>query len=99
LEERRGSGFIPNLMITFKNFLLGFIKLSQLHRQPNLKYELKTRAYILVTAESTCILTAETVDLIFYQYSIMLSFPLALLGGAFTVIVPDAYRKIKREAI
>jgi hypothetical protein len=31
LEEGGGSGFIPNLMMTFKIFLLGFIKLSQLH--------------------------------------------------------------------
>jgi hypothetical protein len=50
---------------------------------------------ILVTAESVCILTAETVDLIFYKYSIMLSIPLALLAGAFTVVVPEAYRKTR----
>jgi hypothetical protein len=50
-------------------------------------------AYILVTAESACILTAETVDLIFYQYSILLAVPLALLAGAFTVVAPEAYRR------
>ncbi len=47
----------------------------------------------LKCAESICILTAETVDLIFYLYSIMLSIPLALLAGAFTVVAPEAYRK------
>jgi hypothetical protein len=39
-------------------------------------------------------LAAETVDLIFYKYSILLSIPLALLAGAFTVVVPEAFRKI-----
>jgi hypothetical protein len=67
----------------------------QLHKQLNLKYILKTSLFILVTAESACILTAETVDLIFYQYSLLPSVPLALLAGALTVVVPKAYRKLK----
>jgi hypothetical protein len=62
----------------------------QLHKQLNLKYILKTSLFILVTAESACILTAETVDLIFYQYSLLPSVPLALLAGALTVVVPEA---------
>jgi hypothetical protein len=99
LEQGAGSGFISNLKITFKNFVVGITKLPQLHRQPNLKYILKSSTYILVTAESACILTAETVDLIFYQYSILLAVPLALLAGAFTVVAPEAYRKIKQKAV
>jgi hypothetical protein len=95
LEQGAGSGFIPNLKTTFRNFVVGITKLPQLYKQPNLKYILKTSLYILITAESVCILTAETVDLIFYQYSILLSVPLALLAGAFTVVAPEAYRKIK----
>jgi hypothetical protein len=98
LEQGAGTGFIPNLKTTFRNFAIGITKLSQLHRQPNLKYILKTSGYILVTAESACILTAETADLIFYQYSIFLAVPLALLAGAFAVVAPDAYRKIRRKA-
>jgi hypothetical protein len=99
LEQGADLGFIPNLKITFKNFVVGIAELPQLHRQPNLKYILKSSAYILVTAESACIFTAETVDLIFYQYSILMSIPLALLAGAFTVVAPEAYRKIKQKAI
>ncbi len=95
LEQGVGRGFISNLKTTFRNFAAGIAKLPQLHRQPNLKYVLKTSTYVLVTAESACILTAETVDLIFYQYSILLSIPLALLAGAFTVVAPEAYRKFK----
>ena len=71
--------------------------MPQLYRQPNLKYIMKTSLYILITAESACILTAETVDLIFYQYSILLSIPLALLAGAFAVVAPEAYRKMRHK--
>jgi hypothetical protein len=60
-----------------------------------LKQILRTSFIILVTAESACILTAETIDLIFYKYSIFLSIPLALLAGSFTVVVPEAYKKMK----
>lgn len=100
LEQGAGSGFIPNLKTTFKNFVMGITKLPHLHKQPNLKFILKSSACILITAESACILTAETVDLIFYQYTILLAIPLALLAGAFTVVAPEAYRKmIKQKAV
>jgi hypothetical protein len=38
-------------------------------------------------------MTAETVDLLLYKHSMILSIPLALLAGAFTVVAPEAYRK------
>jgi hypothetical protein len=50
----------------------------------------------LVTAETACILTAETIDLIFYGHSLFISIPLSLLAGAFAVVVPEAYKKTKR---
>ena len=93
LEQNSQNGFISNLKVTFKNFAVGIKKLPYLYKQQNLKIILKTSLVILITAESVCILTAESVDLIFYQYSIMLSIPLALLAGAFTVVAPEAYRK------
>jgi hypothetical protein len=100
LEQVTVLGFIPNLKGTFRNFVVGISKLPNLHRQPDLKYVLKTSLYILVTAESACILTAETVGLVFYQYFILLSIPLALLAGAFTAVAPEAYRKmIKQKAV
>jgi hypothetical protein len=89
--------FISNLITTFRNFAAGLKKISLLHKQSNLKYILRTSLYILFTAESICILTAESVDLIFYKYSLILSVPLALIAGAFTVVAPEAYRKIKRS--
>jgi hypothetical protein len=98
LEQGTASkGFISNLKTTFRNFAVGLKKISLLHKQSNLKYILRTSLYILFTAESICILTAENVDLIFYQYSMILSVPLALIVGAITVLAPEAYRKIKRS--
>ena len=52
---------------------------------------------ILITAESACILTAETVDLLLYKHSMILSIPLALLAGAFTVVAPEAYRRTTKK--
>jgi hypothetical protein len=95
LEQDSNRGFIPNLSITFGNFTVGLRRLPSLYKQPSLRSILKTSLVILVTAESVCILTAETVDLIFYRYSILLLVPLALLAGAFTVVAPTAYRKLK----
>jgi hypothetical protein len=82
LEQDSKKGFLTNLKTTFKNFVTGIKKLPYLYKQPNLKNILKTSVVILITAESACILTAETVDLLFYNYSILLAAPLALLAGA-----------------
>ena len=95
LEQQSSKGFLPNLIMTFKNFWLGLSKLPHLYYQPNLKGILKTSLVILITAESACILTVETIDLIFYKHSMFLSIPLALLVGSFTVVVPEAYKKLK----
>jgi hypothetical protein len=64
-----------------------------------LKNILKRSLGILITAETACILTAETVDLIFYKYSILLSVPSALLAGAFTVVAPQAYRRTAKKKV
>lgn len=95
LEHGNRKGFYPNFAGTMRDFASGLKKLSTIHRQPELRSILKTSAVILVTAESACILVAETVDLVLYQYSILLSVPVALLAGAFTVVAPQAYKKAK----
>lgn len=98
LEQVSSKGFLSNVIWTFKNFGLGFSKIFHIHRQPQLKRILKTSLIILITAESACILTAETVDLIFYNYSIILSVLLAMLAGSFTVVAPEAYKKMKHDS-
>lgn len=98
LEQHSSKSFLSNLITTFRNFGLGLSKLPHLYSQPNLRQILKTSLIILVTAESACILTAETIDLIFYKHSVLLSIPLALLAGSFAVIAPEAYKKMKRDS-
>ena len=96
LEQDSTLGFVSNLKTTFTKFAIGFKRLFRIRKQHGLRTILKSSLFILVSAESVCILTAETVDLIFYQYSLFLSVPLALLAGAFTVVAPAAYRKTKQ---
>jgi len=55
--------------------------MAQRYRQPNLKRILWTSIVILDTGETACILTAETIDLIFYRHSLYISIPLSLLAG------------------
>ena len=97
LEQDTSARFISSIMTTFKNFVLGLRKIKELPKQPNLREILKTSLIILITAETACIITAETVDLIFYKQAIYLSVPLALLAGAFTVVAPEAYKKMKMQ--
>ena len=99
LEQQSNKGFIANLNITFKNFGLGISKLFTLRRQSNIKHILKTSLIILFTAETVCILTAETIDLVFYNYSLLLSIPSALLAGTFTVVSQEAYKKVKMQSV
>jgi hypothetical protein len=69
--------------------------MTHIRKQPNMKKILWASIVIMVTAETACILTAETIDLIFYRHSLFISIPLALVAGAFTVVIPEAYRKTK----
>jgi hypothetical protein len=93
--DQGSNGFVATLLMTFKNCGIGVKKMTQLYKQPNLKTILWTGIVILVTAETACILTAETIDLIFYRHSLFISIPLSLLVGAFAVVVPEAYKKTK----
>ena len=97
-QQSQSIEIISALSTSFKNFVIGIRKMLQLHKQPNLKSILKTSFVILVTAETACILTAETVDLLLFYKSIFLSIPLALLAGAFTIVAPEAYRKTKKKS-
>src|SRR5215210_6959447 len=63
-----------------------------------MKSILKTSIIILITAESAYILTAETVTLVFYQYSMFLAIPLALLVGTFTLTLVESVRQIRKNS-
>jgi hypothetical protein len=94
LEQQSDKGFLSNMFLTFGYFAKGISKIVYLKKEPNLKYILKTSMVILITAESACILTAETIGIVFFNYSILLAIPLALLIGALTVVFIEAYKKV-----
>ena len=94
LEQQSNKGFFLNIFLTFGYFIKGIKKILYLNKEPNLKYILKTSIVILITAESACILTAETIGIVLYNYSILLGIPLALLVGALTIVVIEAHKKI-----
>ena len=55
----------------------------------------KQSIVILITAESACILTAETVDLLFYKTSSILALPLSLIIGTLTLTIVESIKKLK----
>jgi hypothetical protein len=95
LESASRKGFYPNFAGTLRDFAAGAKKLTRLHREPQLKSIMRASVMILVAAESACILVAETVGVVLYQYSILVALPLALLAGAFTIVAPLAYKKAR----
>ena len=97
LEENSCKGFIFNLITTLVNFKRGFTHFIDNWNNPQMKNILKTSLIILITAERAFILTAETVTLLFYQYSIFLAIPLALVIGTFTLTLVESTRKIRNQ--
>jgi hypothetical protein len=57
LEQDSAQGFVSNFKTTFTNFALGLKLLLEIRNQSGLKIILKSSLFILVTAESACILT------------------------------------------
>lgn len=78
-------GFKYNFVTTFRHFKNGCLGLRNLVYNKNRNDLMKKSLYLLLTAESVCIITAQTVDLLFYNISVFLSIPLALLAGAFVI--------------
>lgn len=97
LEGNSNKGFLFNLKFTFLNFGKGLAQFIHHRNNPQMKSILKTSIVILITAESACILTAETVTLVFYEYSLFLAIPLALLIGTFTLTIVESIRKIRKN--
>ncbi|SRR5690348_16956452 len=90
--------FFQSLKITFRNFAIGVIKIPYLYKQPHATQILKNSVYVLIVSESLCILTALTIDFIFYRHSLWLSIPLALFVGTFTITALESYKKIRSKS-
>jgi hypothetical protein len=97
LEQGSNISFISNLKNTFRYCGIGMKKIPHLYKLPNVKHVIKTSLYILVTAESACILTAETVNLAFFRQAMWLSMPLGLFAAAFVVTVIESYKMTRAK--
>jgi len=95
LDEMSSKGFIFNLVETFINFKRGLTKFIINKNNPQMKNILKSSIVILITAESACIITAETVDLLFYKSSLFFAIPLSLIIGTFTLTAVESLKNIK----
>jgi hypothetical protein len=90
-------GFKSNFITTFKNFKNGWYSLPLLFYDENRNKLLKRALYLLLTAESICVITAQTVDLLFYNYSVFLSIPLALIAGSLVISFQQAEEMKKNK--
>lgn len=96
-EGGRRMGFWPNFQGTMRDFAAGAKRLARIRSEPDLRGIAKSSVIILVTAESACILTAETVGVALYQYSLLVSVPLALLAGASAIVAVQFLKKKFRK--
>ena len=90
-------GFKSNFITTFKHFKNGWYSLSLLFYNENRNKLLKRALYLLLTAESICVITAQTVDLLFYNYSVFLSIPIALIVGSLVISIQQAEEMKKNK--
>ena len=97
LEHEGKQGFVSNLKTIFGDFVEGIRRIPSLHNHRDLKQVIKTCLYILVTAESACILTAETVNLAFFRQALWLSIPLSLFVAALVIAVIESYKVTIRK--
>jgi len=92
IEQGSNISFIANLKNTFRYCWIGMKTVPHLYELPNVRYVIKSSLYILVTAESACILTAETVNLAFFRHAMWLSMPLGLFAAALVVTMIESYK-------
>jgi hypothetical protein len=92
IEQGSNISLVSNLKNTFSYCWIGMKMIPSLYKLPNLKHIIKTSVYILITAESACILTAETVNLAFFRQAMWLSMPLGLFTAALVVTMIESYK-------
>ncbi len=99
LEQGSSFGFVANLKNTFRDCWKGIRIVPHLKELPNARGVIKTSIYVLITAESACILTAETVNLAFFRHAMWLSMPLGLFSAALVVTIIETWklRKVARH--
>ena len=98
-NQNNNTSFRTGIKQTFVNFARGLAMIPQLHTKSNARGFIKASLFVLISAESGCIIAGATVDIILYQYSAFLSIPVALLAGTLTVSSMAAYRVVKNRVV
>lgn len=88
-------GFGPIFRRTLHDFAAGAKMLACIDREKSPKAAPKLILVFLVTAESACILVAETAGLTLYQYSMLLAVPLVFLAGTSVIVEQQAFKKVR----
>jgi hypothetical protein len=91
------SSFFMSLRSTVFAFLIGIRILYKLPSLPNSSVIIKNALIILITAESCCIITAEIVDMIFYRSALLFSIPMAIAGGAASIMLIEIIRNQRKN--
>jgi len=86
LGHDTAKGLIDALKLTVGDFVQGIRVVLGKRDMRQWRVTLINSIRILITAESCCIVTAETIDLIFYRYSQMISIPLGIIAGATSIL-------------
>jgi hypothetical protein len=97
IEHDTSLGFVSGTKQTFVNFGAGLSRLRRLSNDSKSWRLVRASVLVLVSAESGCVIAAATIDLMFYQYSVFLSIPAALLAGTLTVALMAARKAIRRR--
>lgn len=92
-------GFKSNFITTFKYFKNGWFNLPILFSNRNRNQLIKRAVYLILTAESICVITAQTIDLLFYNFSVFLSTPIALIAGSVVISIQQAEEINKKNKL
>jgi hypothetical protein len=95
LAHGSNQGFLAGMVSTFTYFRAGMTELKRLRNTRKSRNLIKTALFILVTAESACIVTTAGVDFLLYKYSLFLSIPLAMLAGSLVVAFIGAFKSMR----
>jgi hypothetical protein len=93
LANNSARGFLPNFVSTLTNFIRGIRELREIPGQSEFKSLIKTSIFIFITAESFCIVSAETVGLVLNNYTILVSLPVGIFIGALAIVLAASVKQ------
>jgi hypothetical protein len=99
LESNSNKSFFWGVKTILRDFVYGIANILKFKGGKKMKGVFKTWLTIFLAGESICIFTVVTIDLLLYQYSLILSIPISILAGAMAVAAPLAFRETNQEVV